>query len=161
MGWRARGVKGSFNRRTGEGCVLREPDVGDYARAQASGEPRAVRAAGYPAALLLRAGGRRRSAGSRAVAAALVDALRAAVEWRNDKLTSSEYDETTWSAHGSARTWVVSSGRSGTTRRSGRSAKALYKSKRGDSYVLARGLGTRRGAGRGVRRHYKSSNEGM
>ena len=45
VGWRARGVKGSFSRHTGEGYVLSEPKVGDYARAQASREPRAVRAA--------------------------------------------------------------------------------------------------------------------
>ena len=33
----------------------------------------------------------------------LVDALRAAAEWRKNKLTASEYDETTWSA----RTWMA------------------------------------------------------
>ena len=32
---------------------------------------------------------------------ALMHELRAAAEWRSNKLTSSEYDETTWSA----RTW--------------------------------------------------------
>ena len=35
--------------------------------------------------------------------AALMHELRAAAEWRSNKLTSSEYDETTWSA----RTWLT------------------------------------------------------
>ena len=34
---------------------------------------------------------------------ALMRELRAAAEWRSNKLTSSEYDETTWSA----RTWLT------------------------------------------------------
>ena len=34
---------------------------------------------------------------------ALMHELRAAAEWRSNKLTSSEYDETTWSA----RTWLT------------------------------------------------------
>ena len=34
---------------------------------------------------------------------ALYDALREASDWRANKLTSSEYDETTWSA----RTWMT------------------------------------------------------
>ena len=34
---------------------------------------------------------------------ALMHELRAAAEWRSNKLTSSEYDETTWSA----RTWLA------------------------------------------------------
>eukprot|EP00964_Phaeocystis_antarctica_P024434 scaffold13678_cov64-Phaeocystis_antarctica.AAC.5 len=33
----------------------------------------------------------------------LVDALRTAAEWRKNKLTASEYDETTWSA----RKWMA------------------------------------------------------
>ena len=40
----------------------------------------------------------------RDVSTQLVDALRAAAEWRKNKLTASEYDETTWSA----RTWIAS-----------------------------------------------------
>ena len=52
-------------------------------RAAAGGDPR--RSAGCP----------RRSSTD--------DALRAAAEWRKNKLTASEYDETTWSA----RTWMA------------------------------------------------------
>ena len=85
LGRRERGVKGTFNRRTGEGYV--SPKPGDYARAQASG----VRCV----PLLVETFG--------GMSPQLVDALRAAAEWRKNKLTSSEYDETTWSA----RTWMA------------------------------------------------------
>ena len=63
------------------------PKAGDYARAQASG----VRCV----PLLVETFG--------GLSPPLVDALRAAAEWRKNKLTASEYDETTWSA----RTWMA------------------------------------------------------
>ena len=84
-GRRERSVKGTFNRRTGKGYV--SPKPGDYARAQASG----VRCV----PLLVETFG--------GMSPQLVDALRAAAEWRKNKLTSSEYDETTWSAW----TWMA------------------------------------------------------
>ena len=63
------------------------PKAGDYARAQASG----VRCV----PLLVETFG--------GLSPPLVDALRTAAEWRKNKLTASEYDETTWSA----RTWMA------------------------------------------------------
>ena len=61
--------------------------AGDYARAQAAGVtcvPLLVETFGGLSPTLMRE-------------------LRAAAEWRSNKLTSSEYDETTWSA----RTWLT------------------------------------------------------
>ena len=63
------------------------PKAGDYARAQASG----VRCV----PLLVETFG--------GLSPPLVNALHAAAEWRKNKLTASEYDETTWSA----RTWMA------------------------------------------------------
>ena len=87
LGRRGRGAAGFFNRRTGAGYV--SPKAGDYARAQASGVrcvPLLVETLNFGE-----------------MSPQLVDALRAAAEWRKNKLTSSEYDETTWSA----RTWMA------------------------------------------------------
>ena len=85
LGRRGRGAAGFFNRKTGAGYV--SPKAGDYARAQASG----VRCV----PLLVETFG--------GLSPPLVDALRTAAEWRKNKLTASEYDETTWSA----RTWMA------------------------------------------------------
>ena len=74
---------GQFDRRTGAGHVSH----GDYARAQAAGETCVP--------LLVETFG--------GLSPALMHELRAAAEWRSNKLTSSEYDETTWSA----RTWLT------------------------------------------------------
>ena len=60
---------------------------GDYARAQAAGVTCVP--------LLVETFG--------GLSPALMHELRAAAEWRSNKLTSSEYDETTWSA----RTWLT------------------------------------------------------
>ena len=76
---------GFFNRRAGAGYM--SPKAGDYARAQSSG----VRCV----PLLVETFG--------GLSPPLVDALRTAAEWRKNKLTASEYGETTWSA----RTWMA------------------------------------------------------
>ena len=60
---------------------------GDYARAQAAGVTCVP--------LLVETFG--------GLSPTLMHELRAAAEWRSNKLTSSEYDETTWSA----RTWLT------------------------------------------------------
>ena len=85
VGRRRRGVPadGRFDRRTGAGHVSQ----GDYARAQAAG----VTCVPF---LVETFGG---------LSPALMRELRAAAEWRSNKLTSSEYDETTWAA----RTWLT------------------------------------------------------
>ena len=87
QGRRQRGVKadGAFDRRTGAGYVSHRE--GDYARAQAAGVECVP--------LLVETFG--------GMSPALYDALREASDWRANKLTSSEYDETTWSA----RTWMT------------------------------------------------------
>ena len=66
---------GRFDRRTGAGHV----GHGDYARAQAAGVTCVP--------LLVETFG--------GLSTALMHELRAAAEWRSNKLTSSEYDETT------------------------------------------------------------------
>ena len=71
--------------RTGAGYVSHRE--GDYARAQAAGVECVP--------LLVETFG--------GMSPALYDALREASDWRANKLTSSEYDETTWSA----RTWMT------------------------------------------------------
>ena len=68
------------NRRTGSGHVAAKE--GDYDRAQASGVTCVP--------LLVETFG--------GWSPALLGALRTASEWRSNKLTASEYDETTWSA---------------------------------------------------------------
>ena len=87
VGRRRRGVPadGRFDRRTGAGHVSHKD--GDYARAQAAGVTCVP--------LLVETFG--------GLSPALMHELRAAAEWRSNKLTSSEYDETTWSA----RTWLT------------------------------------------------------
>ena len=87
QGRRQRGVKadGAFDRRTGAGYVSHRE--GDYARAQAAGVECVP--------LLVETFG--------GMSPALFGALREASDWRANKLTSSEYDETTWSA----RTWMT------------------------------------------------------
>ena len=87
QGRRQRGVKadGAFDRRTGAGYVSHRE--GDYARAQAAGVECVP--------LLVETFG--------GMSPALHDALREASDWRSNKLTSSEHDETTWSA----RTWMT------------------------------------------------------
>ena len=81
LGRRERGVEGTrFNRRTGAGYV--KGRTGDYARALESGVTCVP--------LLVETFG--------GFGAGLVDVLRQAAAWRQDKLTSSEYDETTWAA---------------------------------------------------------------
>ena len=86
-GRRRRGVKtdGAYNRRTGAGYVSHKD--GDYARAQAEGVECVP--------LLVETFG--------GLSPALTSVLREAADWRSNKLTSSEYDETTWSA----RTWLT------------------------------------------------------
>jgi len=81
------GVKtdGAYNRRTGAGYVSHKD--GDYARAQAEGVECVP--------LLVETFG--------GLSPALTSVLREAADWRSNKLTSSEYDETTWSA----RTWLT------------------------------------------------------
>ena len=74
-----------FNRRTGQGHVAAH--AGDYARAKRSGVE--------PVCLLVETFG--------GMGPELRTVLEAAVEYRLNKLTSSEYDETTWSA----RTWLT------------------------------------------------------
>ena len=85
VGRQRRGVPadGRFDRRTGAGHV----GHGVYARAQAAGVTCVP--------LLVETFG--------GLSPALMHELRAAAEWRSNKLTSSEYDETTWSA----RTWLT------------------------------------------------------
>ena len=73
-----------FNRRTGGGYVAEK--LGDYSRAVEMGVT--------VVPLLMETFG--------GCAPRLMEALLAAAEWRANKLTSSEYDETTWSA----RTWL-------------------------------------------------------
>ena len=81
LGRRERGTPGQqFNRVTGAGYV--KGRAGDYARAQASGVTCVP--------LLMETFG--------GFGAGLADVLRQAADWRQDKLTSSEYDETTRSA---------------------------------------------------------------
>ena len=82
LGLRERGVAGgaAFNPRTGAGYVAAKG--GDYARAQEMGLE--------VAPLLVEVFG--------GLGADLMGVLRAATAWRGDKLQSSEYDETTWSA---------------------------------------------------------------
>ena len=82
LGRRQRGspADGRFNRRTGSGHVAAKE--GDYDRAQASGVTCVP--------LLVETFG--------GWSPALLGALRTASEWRSNKLTASEYDETTWSA---------------------------------------------------------------
>ena len=82
LGRRGRGVAGdgTFCRRTCAGHVA--PVVGDYARALANGVT-------CVPLLVETFGGFGRG---------LVQALKAAAEWRGGKLTSSEFDETTWAA---------------------------------------------------------------
>ena len=84
-----RGVEsdGTFKRVNGTGYVA--PKDGAYKRAQAQ-------ACGVDVSewLVETFGG---------MSPALYDALREASDWRANKLTSSEYDETTWSA----RTWMT------------------------------------------------------
>ena len=86
LGWRQRGQAGDerFNRRTGGGYVAEK--LGDYSRAVEMGVT--------VVPLLMETFG--------GCAPRLMEALLAAAEWRANKLTSSEYDETTWSA----RTWL-------------------------------------------------------
>eukprot|EP00964_Phaeocystis_antarctica_P005163 scaffold2815_cov72-Phaeocystis_antarctica.AAC.2 len=79
------GPPATFNPNTGAGYVL--PKEGDYARAEALG----VRVV---LMLVETFGG---------LGPALVEELRKGPEWRANKLTASEYDETTWSA----RTWMA------------------------------------------------------
>ena len=88
QGRRQRGVKadGAFDRRTGAGYVSHRE--GDYARAQAAGVECVP--------LLVETFG--------GMSPALYDALREASDWRSNKLTSCEHDETTWSR---ARTWMT------------------------------------------------------
>ena len=76
---------GAYNRRTGAGYVSHKD--GDYARAQAEGVECVP--------LLVETFG--------GLSPALTSVLREAADWRSNKLTSSEYDETTWSA----RTWLT------------------------------------------------------
>ena len=76
---------GTFNPTTGGGYV--SPVDGDYARAQGLGM--------QVAPLLVETFG--------GLGADLVGVLRAAAQWRADKLESSEYDETTWAA----RSWTT------------------------------------------------------
>ena len=87
LGRRGRGEEGggAFCRTTGEGYVAAK--CGDYARALASGVTCVP--------LLVETFG--------GLSPALMHELRAAAEWRSNKLTSSEYDETTWAA----RTWLT------------------------------------------------------
>ena len=83
LGRRERGAEAPgkrYNRHTGEGYVA--PVAGDYARARAAGVTCVP--------LLVETFG--------GFGAGLVDVLHAADAWRQGKLTSSEYDETTWSA---------------------------------------------------------------
>ena len=82
-----RGVAGdgSFKRTTGAGYVA--PIDGAYKRAQACGV--------LVEELLVETFG--------GLSPALTSVLREAADWRSNKLTSSEYDETTWSA----RTWLT------------------------------------------------------
>ena len=81
LGRRERGTPGQqFNRVTGAGYV--KGRAGDYARAQASGVTCVP--------LLVETFG--------GFGAGLADVLRQAADWRQDRLTSSEYDETTWAA---------------------------------------------------------------
>ena len=85
LGRRERGAEAPgkrYNRHTGEGYVA--PVAGDYARARAAGVTCVP--------LLVETFG--------GFGTGLVDVLHAADAWRQGKLTSSEYDETTWSAHG-------------------------------------------------------------
>ena len=79
------GPPATFNPNTGAGYV--SPKEGDYARAEALG----VRVV---LMLVETFGG---------LGPALVEELRKGAEWRANKLTASEYDETTWSA----RTWMA------------------------------------------------------
>ena len=76
----------SQGRRRPQGRRVGHKD-GDYARAQAAGVTCVP--------LLVETFG--------GLSPALMHELRAAAEWRSNKLTSSEYDETTWSA----RTWLT------------------------------------------------------
>ena len=87
LGRRQRGKKGdkAFNPRTGAGYV--SPIGGDYARAQACGVTCVP--------LLVETFG--------GLSPALYGVLRAAAEWRSNKLSASEYDETTWAA----RSWMT------------------------------------------------------
>ena len=71
---------GAFDRRTGAGYVAAKK--GDYARALDKGVECAP--------LLVETFG--------GFGAGLVDALEKAAAWRQNKLTSSEFDETTWAA---------------------------------------------------------------
>ena len=87
LGRRQRGKKGdkAFNPRTGAGYV--SPIGGDYARAQACGVTCVP--------LLVETFG--------GLSPALYGVLCAAAEWRSNKLSASEYDETTWAA----RSWMT------------------------------------------------------
>ena len=79
------GPPANFNARTGAGYV--SPKDGDYARAEALGLRVVLM-------LVETFGG---------LGPALVEELRKGAEWCANKLTASEYDETTWSA----RTWMA------------------------------------------------------
>ena len=70
---------GAYNRRTGRGHVA--PVAGDYARAQANGVT--------VVPLLVETFG--------GFGPGLVSTLRNAADWRQNRLTASEYDEATWS----------------------------------------------------------------
>ena len=86
LGWAERGqaADGPFDRRTGGGHVRQK--LGDYDRAVGAGVT--------VVPLLVETFG--------GCAPPLMSALQRAADWRQNKLTSSEYDETTWSA----RTWL-------------------------------------------------------
>ena len=87
LGWAERGqaADGPFDRRTGGGHVRQK--LGDYDRAVGAGVT--------VVPLLVETFG--------GCAPPLMSALQRAADWRQNKLTSSEYDETTWSA----RTWLA------------------------------------------------------
>jgi hypothetical protein len=89
-GRRRRGVKtdGAYNRRTGAGYVSHKD--GDYVRVRRR-RPEGVECV----PLLVETFG--------GLSPALTGVLREAADWRSNKLISSEYDETTWSA----RTWLT------------------------------------------------------
>ena len=82
LGWAERGqaADGPFDRRTGGGHVRQK--LGDYDRAVGAGVT--------VVPLLVETFG--------GCAPPLMSALQRAADWRQNKLTSSEYDETTWSA---------------------------------------------------------------
>ena len=83
-------------RRLGLACLQMGGSTGAQAAATSRGDYARAQAAGVTCVPLLveTFGG---------LSPALMHELRAAAEWRSNKLTSSEYDETTWSA----RTWLT------------------------------------------------------